>query len=263
MRNALIGYSGFVGSSLLRQTTFDAQYRSTDIASIRGERFDTCVCAGAPSKKWLANREPAEDLRQITLLIDHLRHVQCTRFILVSTVDVFSNPRDVDESSAVNEHGLQPYGLHRRYLEQFVLEHFSRALVVRLPGLVGPGLRKNVVYDFAHDNNLDVIDSRGRFQFYPMVNLWPDIETASRAELPLVHLTAAPVSVRDVARQGFNREFTRELPSSPAVYDIRTKYADLYGASGAYQYSTKESLFAIRHFAQSEPRAESHLQIAP
>lgn len=65
-------------------------------------------------------------------------------------------------------------------------EHFPTFFTVRLPGLVGPGLRKNVLFDFLNDNNLHAIDSRGIFQFYPMVNLWYDIKTALGADMDLV-----------------------------------------------------------------------------
>ncbi len=75
--NALIGFSGFVGSTLLRQRTFDAMFRSTDIFDIRGRTFDTVVCAGAPAKKWIANREPGTDRRIIEDLINHLKTIRC------------------------------------------------------------------------------------------------------------------------------------------------------------------------------------------
>ena len=96
MKTALIGHSGFVGSSLARQTSFDARYRSTDIQDIRGKHFDLLVCAGASGKKWLANREPANDLRSLETLMSHLEHVRSDRVVLISTVDVFSVPVDVD-----------------------------------------------------------------------------------------------------------------------------------------------------------------------
>lgn len=171
-KSGLIGFSGFVGSTLLKQAQFDALYRSTNIDEIEGGEFDTVVCAGAPAQKWLANREPEVDLLKIEGLIAHLKTVKCKTFILISTVDVFKSPIGVDEDSMVEENGLHAYGLHRRFLEKFVASHFSNYLIVRLPGLVGPGLRKNVIFDFLHNNNLNLIESRGVFQFYPMINLW-------------------------------------------------------------------------------------------
>ena len=148
MNNALIGFSGFVGSTLLKQAKFESLYRSTNIQDIEGQVFDTVVCAGAPAQKWIANKEPEADLQKIEGLIAHLKKVQCKTFALISTVDLFKSPIDVDERTTIEEEGLHAYGLHRRLLEKFVESHFEKHLIVRLPGLVGPGLRKNVIFDF-------------------------------------------------------------------------------------------------------------------
>jgi dTDP-4-dehydrorhamnose reductase len=252
MQNALIGYSGFVGSTLLRQSTFDALYRSANIHEIDGQAFDLVVCAGAPAQKWIANREPEADRQKIEGLINHLRTVRCNTFILISTVDVFKHPVGVDEASPIEEDGLHPYGLHRRLLETFVEEHFPHHLIVRLPGLVGPGLRKNVIFDFLNGNNLHAIESRGVFQFYPMANLWYDIQIALRAKLRLVHLTAEPLSVADISLHGFGKPFAQQLQGTPARYDMQTRFASLFGGKGLHQYSIRETMQAIRVYAQSE-----------
>lgn len=253
MKKALIGHSGFVGGTLRKQTSFDAFYRSTDIGEIEGREFDTVVCAGAPAQKWLANKNPEDDLRRIDGLIGHLSKVRCKKFILISTIDVFGSPLGVDEDSPVETTGLHPYGLHRRKLEEFVMSHFSNHLVVRLPGLVGPGLRKNVIFDFLNDNNTSAIDSRGVFQFYPMVNLWPDILTAEKAGLNLIHLTAEPVSVARIAKDGFDIDFDRAGPNSAARYDMRSRHAGLFGGVSPYQYDARTTVLAVRAYAQSEP----------
>ncbi|NDL63135.1 NAD(P)-dependent oxidoreductase [Acerihabitans arboris] len=253
MNNALIGFSGFVGSTLLKQAVFNELYRSSNIADIEGRVFNEVVCAGAPAKKWIANNDPEADRRNIDNLINHLKAMQCEKCILISTIDVFKNPIGVDESTAVDECGLHAYGLNRRRLEKFVSGHFAHYLIVRLPGLVGPGLRKNIIFDLLNNNNLQAIDSRGVYQFYPMVNLWFDLQTAQQAGLKLIHLAGAPISVADVAKKAFGMAFERELSGPPATYDMRTQYAALFGASGNYQYSFSETIQAIRAYAQSEP----------
>lgn len=254
-RKALIGDSGYVGTTLRRQTDFQCCYRSNNISEIAGKNFENVVCSAAPAQKWIANREPNADRQNIESLIAHLKTVTCKTFILISTVDVFNNPIGVDEYTPVDEEGLHAYGLHRRLLEKFVEGHFPTCLIVRLPGLVGPGLRKNVIFDLLNDNNLKAIDSRGIFQFYPMVNLWWDIQTALHAGLKLVHLTGEPLSVADVSEQGFGKPFRQPTANNPAIYDLRTRHATVFGATGNYQYSRRETIQAVRAYAQSEPRA--------
>jgi nucleoside-diphosphate-sugar epimerase len=252
MSDALIGSSGFVGSSLARQHAFDAQYRSTNIEDIRGREFDIVACAGAPGRKWLANRDPQSDRNSIARLCDSLALLRCRRFVLLSTADVFAAPIGVDEDSSVETRDLAPYGLHRYELENSVREMFGdNATIVRLPGLVGPALRKNLLYDLQNNNDIEKFDARSRFQFYPVVNLWPDICVALEVGLPLIHLTAAPVTVADVAAAGFDRIFETIHHVEPVEYDMRTKHASHYGVDGMYQYARRESLLAVRAYHQS------------
>ncbi len=253
-KDALIGYSGFVGSMLQRQAEFAGYFRSNNMTELRGQSWDTVYCAAAPAAKWIANRDPIADRANIDTLISSLDSLDTRRFILISTVDVFLSPVGVDENSAVEEVGLHSYGLHRRLLERFVADRFDEHLIVRLPGLVGPGLKKNVIYDFLHDNNVQLIDSRGVFQFYPMINLFFDISRAVDCGLRLLHLTSEPVSVADLAVEGFNMRFENVLDGNPATYDMRSIYAEVLGGTGDYQYSRRESLQAVRAYAQSEPR---------
>jgi hypothetical protein len=250
--SALIGFTGFVGSAIIKQRNFENLFRSSNIHEIRNRDFDLIICAGAPAQKWIANQTPKEDLKKIKKLIEHLSCVHCKKFVLISTVDVFKVPSKVDESSFVIEEGLHPYGLHRRLLEKFVENHFPNYLIVRLPGLVGPGLKKNVIFDFLNDNNLKAIESRNIFQFYPMINLWNDIQIALNAGLKLVHLTAEPMSVADISKNAFGKVFDNVLSNPLVRYDMRTIHAKIYGATGNYQYNSSETISAVRNYAQSE-----------
>lgn len=252
MNNALVGYSGFVGTSILNQASFEFLYRSSNIADIKNSSFKTVVCAGASAQKWVANREPDADRRRINDLIAHLKTIECKMFILISTVDVFKDPVKVNEETLVDECGLHPYGLHRRLLEKFVESHFPNYLIVRLPGLVGPGLKKNVIFDFLNNNNLKAIESRSIFQFYPMINLWNDIQIALNAGLKLIHLTSQPISVADISKYAFGRAFDNVLCNPPVTYDMRSIHAKIYGATGDYQYSASQTISAVRNYAQSE-----------
>jgi dTDP-4-dehydrorhamnose reductase len=252
MPDALIGGTGFVGSTLLMQRPFDQVFRSTNIGEINGKIFDLVVCAAAPAQKWIANREPEADRLKIERLISHLETVRCRKFVLVSTVDVFRDPVLVDEDTLVEEDGLHAYGLHRRLLEKFVEARFPDSLVVRLPGLVGPGLRKNVIFDMLN-NNLHAIESRSAFQFFPMVNLWYDIRSALEAGPKLVHLTAEPIRVSELSQACFGKRFEQTLSNPPAAYDMQTKFAGRFGGGGRYQYSKRETILAVRAYAQSEP----------
>lgn len=248
---ALIGYTGFVGGNLLAQRSFDARYNSSNIEEIAGCSFDLIVCAGAPAEKWRANADPARDLANIERLAAAIGAAKARRVALLSTVDVFGSPIGIDEDSPVPADGLHAYGSNRRWLEERISERFDTT-IVRLPGLYGPGLKKNVIFDFLHDNDVRKIDSRGIFQFYDTTRLWRDIEIAMANRLPLVHLPTEPVSVAEVAHAAFNVEFDNPATASPARYDMRTRHAALFGGEGAYVESAARTLAGITAFVARE-----------
>ena len=256
--SALIGYTGFVGGNLLRQRQFDACFNSSNIEQISGRSFDLVVCAGAPAEKWKANAEPERDLDVIERLTRALDQVETSRLVLISTVDVFLDPRDVDEDSPVRLTGLHAYGRNRRRLEEILAARFATH-ILRLVGLYGPGLKKNVIYDFLHDNQVDRIDARGVFQFYDVRRLWRDITVAIDNELPLVHLPTEPVSVAEVARAAFGMDFTNETSGQPARYDVHTRYARFFGGSAGagrpYIEDKARELAGIAAFVASERQA--------
>ena len=246
--SALIGYTGFVGGTLLQQRNFTDLYRSTNIEEIKNANYELIVAAAAPAKKWLANAQPFEDQKAVDKLIEALSSVKAKKFVLISTVDVFPNPVGVDEDTEINLSKLQPYGYNRRRLEIFVAERFKNHLIVRLPGLVGVGLRKNIIYDLFHKNRLEQIESRNVFQFYPMSNLWGDIELSLKHNLSLIHLTSVPISVKEVAKEAFGLNFDQKLEKPLVRYDFRTKYQKIWEKEGPYQYSKLEELEAIKDY---------------
>jgi nucleoside-diphosphate-sugar epimerase len=249
--SALIGYTGFVGGNLVRQHSFDAMFNSRNIDTIAGRSFDLVVCAGARAEKWKANAEPAHDLDNIERLVRALEQVSVGRLVLISTVDVFLDPVQVDENSPTPMAGLHAYGRHRRRLEEIAASRFD-ATIVRLPGLYGPGLKKNVIHDFLHDHETHKIDSRGVFQFYDVQRLWRDIQVALDCELGLVHLPTEPVSVAEIARRDFGVEFTNEVTATPARYDVRTIYATLFGGTEWYIETREQELEGIAAYVALE-----------
>lgn len=252
MRRALIGHTGFVGGNYARQRTFESRYHSADIEAIAGRHFDLVVCAGAPGTKWLANQEPERDQDALQRLMRPLERVRAERFVLLSTIDVFPAPRGVDEASSVDRAAASPYGRHRRELEEFVASRFERHLIVRLPGLFGPGLKKNPIYDFLHENRLDAVPSDGVFQFYDLTCLAADVETAESAGLTLVHLATEPVEIAEIALHAFGRVFENPFGARAPRYDLRTRHAGAFGRSGPYLASKPETLARIADFVRSQ-----------
>ena len=145
--NALVGYTGFVGSNLYEHGRFDALYNSKNITEAYGTNPDLLVYSGLRAEKYLANNDPSKDMELIKEAEENIRKIAPKKLVLISTVDVFKKPLGVDEESPIDTDGLQAYGYNRYQLELWVRENYPDALIIRLPGLFGKNLKKNFIYD--------------------------------------------------------------------------------------------------------------------
>ena len=249
MHNGLIGYTGFVGTNL--DGPFDPHHRfnSKNIDLIKGMEFDHLIVAGAPGVKWYANQNPEDDLLSIKNLILNLSEVTCHKITLISTIDVYGNAHNVTEDDEPTP--ACKYGEHRFMLERFILDFFSDALVVRLPGLFGHGLRKNALFDFINNNQIDKIDSRNKFQFYSLDKLYRNILTAKKLNLKLLNIAPAPTPLTDIYRTYFGSEFHNITNTLPKIYNIRSLYSEKFGGTKEGYFNTQEeSLSEISEFME-------------
>jgi len=235
MATALIGWSGLVGGSLLSQTSFDHRFRSTDIHELPRREYELVVCAGAPAEKWKANQDPPGDLARLEPLFEALRHLKAKKLVLVSTIDVFAKPVDVDEDSPTSGDTASAYGRHRRLLEELAQRHCD-CMVLRLPGLFGPGLKKNVIFDLLHHNQVEKIHPGGVFQYYPLNRLWADIQTGLQAGLNLVHAATEPVATARLAREIFDITLAPAESAAPGRYDFHSRHAAHFGGAAGSPY---------------------------
>ncbi|MBF2028576.1 MAG: NAD(P)-dependent oxidoreductase [Oscillatoriales cyanobacterium C42_A2020_001] len=250
--SGLIGYTGFVGSNLARSAKFDALYNTQNIADIRGRTFEQLVCAAPQAKKWWANQNPETDLELIQQLINHLEQVQTWQFVLISSIDVFPQITDVDESFDCTSLTNHAYGRNRLTLEQFVTAHFPCSYILRLPGLFGPGLRKNVIFDMIHQNDIEKITPESEFQWYDVTRLWNDVQRAIAHELQLVMLATEPVATADIQTRFFPQSTIGTAAGKPVYYNVQTRYAEVFGGKDGYILSKSEVLEDIGRFVAVE-----------
>ena len=97
-KNALIGYSGFIGSNLINlKKNFDL-YNSKNIKKIKRKSYNSIYCAGTYSKIWLAKKNPGKDKKNLDNLISNLSNVKAKRFFLISTCEVFGKQKKTFEN---------------------------------------------------------------------------------------------------------------------------------------------------------------------
>ena len=248
MTRALVGSTGFVGGTLLRSVPFEAQFRSTNASEMRGRRFDLFVVAGAPAEKWKANKDPERDWASVGGLIDNISAVEAAEAVLISTVDVYPTPIGADEDTPIDEAAQHPYGRHRLRLEQAFRARFPHGFIVRLPALFGTGLKKNAVYDLLHGNEIHKINARSAFQFYDMSRLWTDLQRFMASGVRLINVTSEPVTMGEVAREGFGMAFDNDPGTPPGRYDLRTRHDREFGGRDGYLYDRASVLEGMRRF---------------
>lgn len=249
MRRALIGHTGFVGGTLLAAGGYTDRFNSRNFRDMRGQDFDEIVCAGIPAVKWLANKEPEQDRAAIGALLGVLGTVRASRFVLISTVDVYPDPsQPLDEGADLFGMPNQPYGRHRLEVEHFVAERFPAHAIVRLPALFGAGLKKNALFDLLHDNMVDRVNPAGVFQWYPTARLPDDLQRVADAGLRLVNLVTEPVAMRDIIARFFPGAAVGPENTTAPPYALRTRHAPLFGAEPPYRLTAEEVLAQMASF---------------
>lgn len=148
MTTALVGYTGFVGSNIYDSGKIDAAYNSKNIEEAYGTNPDLLIYAGLRAEKYLANSAPEKDMGLIVQAEENILKINPKKLVLISTIDVFKEPRNVDEDSAIDTVDLHAYGYNRYQLELWVREKYPDALIIRLPALFGKNIKKNFIYDY-------------------------------------------------------------------------------------------------------------------
>ena len=111
---------------------------------------DLLIYAGMRAEKYLANNAPEKDMELVKQAERNIELIGPKKLVLISTIDVLKDPQGKTENDPIETEGLQAYGYDRYMLECWVREHYSDALIIRLPGLFGKNIKKNFIYDYIH-----------------------------------------------------------------------------------------------------------------
>lgn len=153
----LVGYTGFVGSNIYARARnrIEGVFNSQNIEKAYGLEPEVLIYAGLRAEKYLANSAPEKDLEQIIQAEENIKKINPKKLVLISTVDVYVNPVDVDEDDpplsawdGKAAGSIHPYGLNRYYFEAWARKHYPDALIIRLPALYGLNIKKNFIYDY-------------------------------------------------------------------------------------------------------------------
>lgn len=258
MTTALIGYTGFVGSNILRQHRFDDLYNSSNLRQIAGKEYDLVVSAANRADSFRINEHPEEDLAEIQEIARTIAGASIKKMVLISTVCVYEASEPADENTPITGDNLTPYGRNRLLLEGLMRDRYDTT-VLRLPQLFGPGLKKGVIYDLANGYRVEHIRPTGRYQYYDLQRLWSDIHIAWGNELPTLNLATPPLTSEQVARECFGMDLSRQVVMAPEsrlsqmyTRNMTTNHARLFGRDGDYLLTESEELQSISDFVSGD-----------
>lgn len=146
----LVGSSGFVGSNIASQHSFDGLFHSRNISEAYGKAPDLLVYSGVRAEMFLANKNPQADRKLIDDAIHNIEQIAPKACVLISTIAVYPDTHEADEDTVISEDCLSAYGTNRLALEHWVEKNIPDSLVVRLPAIYGKNLKKNFLYDYIH-----------------------------------------------------------------------------------------------------------------
>lgn len=244
----LIGHTGFVGTNLKAQHSFDKFANSSSIEGYRGASCDLIVNCGVSAVKWMANKDPEADRLGIEKLKSVLDTISARRFVHISTIDVFAEATCQTEQDKPERAALHPYGLHRIELEDFIRDRFETAHIIRLPALFGKGLKKNILFDLMNRNMTNKIAPNTVMQWYPVARLWSDIEKVMNANLDLVHLAPPPLETSLIIKRFFPDATVGAPLDAQIRYDFHTSYSEVFGSEYPYIMSVGEEVSALDAF---------------
>ena len=227
---AIVGHTGFVGGTLHDSLPQAECFNSKNIEEIAGRIFDVVICSGLPAAKWMINQNPEEDLINMQRLQQALQGItRCGHFVLISTIDVYeaSVPGQTEEPSHSASH---PYGQHRLQMERWSTKQdfAAKSTILRLPGLFGVGLKKNIIYDMLNKRLLETVCASHVFQWYNMSNLYDDLVSALCDREPGVYnLFPEPVSTAELVQAAFPEYWpvvSKNVTDTPNVYCVQTMH---------------------------------------
>jgi hypothetical protein len=242
----LIGNTGLVGSTILESESYDHTFNSknlhtfNDIAQNGDELFLTCL----PSTKWMVNKNLTEDIQNIYRIINTISLREYSKITLISTIDIYNDsPLGVNETYSPNISKLS-YG-NNRYLFELMVKEMVKSddlKIFRLPALFNKNIKKNVLYDLIHNNNVEQINQNSFFQWYNLDNLKSDIDKFS-TEYPeevVFNLFTEPLHTSDIVE--LFPEYTDKVQNgSKVTYDYHTKF-------GGYILNKHNVLKEIKQF---------------
>ena len=240
----LIGSTGFVGMNLQRFIDFDFKYNSTNLDDISSapDNCDLFLCC-LPATKWMINKNPGLDLENAISIFTKIKNKKYNKVFLFSTIDVYQDTELFADETVTPVFKSLGYGHNRYIFEDLITQNlqYNSIKILRLPGLYGPHLKKNILFDIKNSNNLDQININSYYQWYNMNLITLDIETTNYDDRIIFNLFPEPVSTRTIIERFCDKPIGYEGKLMAYNYQTNT-------TTNRYWYDAETSLKDIGKF---------------
>jgi len=158
----ILGGKGFIGSAFSRVCAADGRPHAVidrrNYDEYKGIRCEVLVNAAGNSRKYFSKKAPVEDFDlSVRSVRSSLVDFDYGSYVLLSSADVYPDCRfaaTTPEDQDLEVAHQSPYGFHK-YLAELCVRHAApNWLIIRGGGFVGPGLKKNPIYDILRGDKL-------------------------------------------------------------------------------------------------------------
>lgn len=198
MRDCIIGYSGFVGNKISKKNYL--KINSKNIYKLENKSFNVIYCAAPTGKKFLVNKNPNKDFKNVVKLIEILKTVKCKKFVLISTIDIYQNKtNNINENYIPVKQVSKNYGGNRFFFEQFIKKKFENYHIIRLPNLFGDGLKKNFIFDLIFREKI-FLNKKSIVQLFNLNKLNKYINWIIKKKIKCINLVSPPIKVIELSK---------------------------------------------------------------
>ena len=248
----LLGANGFVGNTLCTIDPEIQRFTRQNMYDLLNIEMDVLIISATSAEKWRANKDPINDMENIEKLIHFLEKLSIKHAVLISTIDVVGPNKLFYEDSTENEFSNEAYGFNRRLLEQRVQSLSSNHQILRLPGLFGPGLKKNLLFDLLNNKRVSPNSMEDSYQYLFAPRILDLIKELYVSGERILHASTEPVTVKEIvqiASESLKRDIQIDKNLSPASikYDMRTRSRE-----SGFIMSRSQVLIDMREWFQSE-----------
>lgn len=253
--NILIGNTGLIGTTLKKSISFEHEFNSKNISEYDVPDDCDLYLSCLPATKWLVNKDPFADLKNGQAIIDIISKKKYNNVYLFSTIDVYTESNLRSDENTVPTVTTLNYGTNRYLFEVMVnqLLKYNKVKIFRLPALYSPDIKKNVLFDFLNNNNVENINANSVFQWYNLKNLVFDVEyySTTYSNQTIFNLFPAGLDTTRIINELFPEYKTEVSRKGLVYYDYRT----ILNSSG-YLQSATASFDGIKNFV-NEYRSKS------